>query len=60
MKAERERGGTPRAGNGEGENPSAGSTFIHKTKAESDKERIVGVALAQSPGPANALVDGRE
>jgi len=37
----------------EGE-PSAGSTFIHKTKAESDKERIVS-GTRTITGSANAL-----
>lgn len=42
------------AGRRTGREPSAGSTFIHKTKAESDKERIVS-GIRTITGSANAL-----
>lgn len=42
------------AGRRTGGEPSAGSTFIHKTKAESDKERIVS-GTRTITGLANAL-----
>lgn len=41
-------------GTGRGKGPNAGSTFIHKTKAESDKERIVS-GTRTITGSTNAL-----
>jgi len=42
LKADGARGAGGGGQGTEGEAGGAGSTFIHKTKAESDKERIVG------------------
>lgn len=45
---------------GEGKGTNAGSTFIHKTKAESDKERIVSASGTRTIiGSTNALASSR-